>query len=259
MTQLVPGDVIKLSAGDLTPADCRLLSSNFLSVNEATLTGESLPVDKAVDGPAGTTASEAGNARFLDSAVVGGTAEALVVHTGAATELGHIGRALAAKAPTTEFERGMGAFAALIARTVAFLVLFVFLVNAWFGRNPLESFLFAVALAVGLTPEFMPMIVSVTLAQGALRMARQRVIVKHLPSIQNLGAIDVLCSDKTGTMTEGEVRIAGVRSPWQADLHTLAELACLNATVETGLRSPLDRAILQLPERAGTGRLGEAG
>jgi Mg2+-importing ATPase len=251
-TQLVPGDVITLSAGDLAPADCRLLCSHFLSVNEAALTGESLPVEKAADAVAGAAASEAGNALFLGSSVVGGTAEALVVHTGAATELGHIGRALASKTPTTEFERGMGAFAALIARTVAFLVLFVFLVNAWFGRNPLESFLFAVALAVGLTPEFMPMIVSVTLAQGALRMARQQVIVKRLPAIQNLGAIDVLCSDKTGTLTAGEVQIAGLRNPWQTDTHPLAELACLNAAFETGLSSPLDRAILQLPELAGT-------
>jgi Mg2+-importing ATPase len=247
--QLVPGDVIKLSAGDLVPADCRLLQSRFLSVNQAALTGESLPVDKAADGAASGDAAEAGNAIFLGSSVVGGTAEALVVHTGAATELGHIGRSLATRAPSNEFERGMSAFAALIARTVAFLVLFVFLVNAWFGRNPLESFLFAVALAVGLTPEFMPMIVSVTLAEGALRMARRRVIVKHLPAIQNLGAVDTLCSDKTGTLTEGTVRVVALTNPWRHDTGRLAELACVNAAFETGLRSPLDLAILGLPEQ----------
>lgn len=257
---LVPGDIIHLGVGDLVPADCRLLSGRSLSVNEAALTGESLPVEKSAEAVVHGNVSNALNAVFLGSSVLGGAADAIVVHTGASTELGHISRSLAAKAPETEFERGMGAFATLIARTVAFLVLFVFLVNTLFGRNPLESFLFAVALAVGLTPEFMPMIVSVTLAEGAVRMSRHRVIVKHLSAIQNLGAVDVLCSDKTGTLTEGEVKVADLDSPWGASEQRIAELACLNSAFATALASPLDRAILQLPEHtriSGAVKLGE--
>jgi Mg2+-importing ATPase len=249
---LVPGDVIALSAGDLVPADCRLLKSRFLAVNQAALTGESLAVDKeAVDleQPVEDVA-DARNAVFLGSSVVSGNAEALVVATGASTELGHIGRFLRAKPPSTEFEHGMQSFANLIARTVAILVLFVFLVNAWFGRPALESFLFAVALAVGLTPEFMPMIVTVTLGEAALRMAKKRVIVRHLQAIQNFGAIDILCSDKTGTLTEGTVEVAHLIAPFDSDRRRLAELAYLNASLVTGTRNPLDEAICRLPDGA---------
>jgi Mg2+-importing ATPase len=249
---LVPGDVIRLSAGDLVPADGRIISGRFLSVNQAALTGESLPADKDDRDLAQSTSdpADAANAVFLGSSVVSGTAEALVVNTGLNTELGHIGRSLRDKPPVTEFERGMHDFANLIARTVVLLVLFVFLVNAWFGRNALESFLFAVALAVGLTPEFMPMIVTVTLAEGALRMAKKRVIVRHLPAIQNFGAIDVLCSDKTGTLTRGNVQVARIVNPLSANATGVAELACLNSALETGLSNALDAAIRQLPEAA---------
>ncbi len=249
---LVPGDVIQLSAGDLVPADCRLIRSRFLAVNQAALTGESLPADKDDADLAESTADPSGarNAVFLGSSVVSGSAEALVVRTGLNTELGHIGRALRDKPPATEFDQGMHAFANLITRTVVLLVLFVFLVNAWFGRDPLESFLFAVALAVGLTPEFMPMIVTVTLAEGALRMAKKRVIVRHLPSIQNFGAIDVLCSDKTGTLTRGNVQVAKVVDPLGGATSDVARLAAVNASFETGFTNALDLAICQLPEAA---------
>ncbi|MBI4507753.1 MAG: magnesium-translocating P-type ATPase [Chloroflexi bacterium] len=246
---LVPGDVIALSAGDLVPADCRLVRSRFLSVNQAALTGESFPVDKDVDGGAhrAPTAAQARNAVFLGSSVVSGTAEALVVNTGGSTELGHVGRLLRARPATTAFERGMHDFALLITRSVAVLVLFVFFVNAWFGRPALDSFLFAVALAVGLTPEFMPMIVTVILARGALRMAKKRVIVRHPQAIQDLGSIDVLCADKTGTLTAGRVEVAVLLNPFSPDAGKLAILAYLNASLETGLRNPLDDAIRRLP------------
>jgi P-type Mg2+ transporter len=249
---LVSGDVIRLTAGDLIPADCRIISCRFLSVNQAALTGESLPTDKDDRDLAQSTSdpAEAANAAFLGSSVVSGIGEALVVNTGPNTELGHIGRSLRDKPPVTEFEHGMHDFANLIARTVVLLVLFVFLVNAWFGRNALESFLFAVALAVGLTPEFMPMIVTVTLAEGALRMAKKRVIVRHLPAIQNFGAIDILCSDKTGTLTRGNVQVARVINPLSTNADGVAELACLNSALETGLSNALDVAIRQLPEVA---------
>ena len=242
---LVRGDLIQVSAGDLVPADCRVVQSRFLAVNEAALTGESLPVDKTDSDLAEPVAepSSARNAIFLGSSVVSGTGLAVVVNTGSATELGHIGGALRRKPPMTEFERGMHGFANLVARTVLFLVLFVFFVNAWFGRGPLESFLFAVALAVGLTPEFMPMIVTVTLAEGAMRMARKHVIVRHLEAIQNFGAIDILCSDKTGTLTQGKVQVARVIDPFGANESRVAELAYLNASFETGLVNPLDAAI----------------
>ncbi|HEX5417666.1 MAG TPA: magnesium-translocating P-type ATPase [Chloroflexota bacterium] len=245
---LVPGDVIELSAGDLVPADARLLQSRFLAVNQAALTGESLPVDKVdadLDRPTADP-SEATNAVFLGSAVVSGTAMALVVNTGAATELGQIGHSLHRKPAATEFERGMHGFSSLIARTVLFLVLLVFFFNAWFGRSPLESFLFAVALAVGLTPEFMPMIVTVTLAEGALRMAKKRVIVRHLQAIQNFGAIDVLCSDKTGTLTRGKVQVERLVRPFGGEDARLIELAYLNAAFETGFSNLLDEALRAL-------------
>ncbi len=248
--EIVPGDVIALGPGDLVPADCRVLTAHFFAVNQAALTGESLSVDKEAFDPAEPIDDVAAvrNAIFLGSSVVSGTADALVVNTGARTQLGHIGRFLRAKPPATEFEHGMQGFASLVARTVAILVLFVFLVNAWFGREALESFLFAVALAVGLTPEFMPMIVTVTLGEAALRMAKKRVIVRHLQAIQNFGAIDVLCSDKTGTLTQGTVQVAHLISPFGANQRQVAELACLNAALVTGLRNPLDEAICRLPE-----------
>lgn len=246
---LVPGDLIDLHAGDLVPADARLVESRFLAVNQAALTGESLPADKddADLDSATRDPAAARNSVFLGSSVVSGTGLALVVNTGAATELGQIGHSLRRKPAPTEFERGMHAFSSLIARTVLFLVLLVFFFNAWLGRSPLESFLFAVALAVGLTPEFMPMIVTVTLAEGALRMAKKRVIVRHLQAIQNFGAIDVLCSDKTGTLTRGTVQVDRLVCPLGSDESRLAELAFLNASFETGLLNPLDRAIHALP------------
>lgn len=246
---IVPGDVVRLGAGDLVPADGRLLEAKDLVVNQAALTGESFPVDKgAADLPATAETrplDAATNAVFQGTSVVSGTGTALIVHTGPATLFGQIGTHLQAQRPETEFERGMRAFALLISRTVVVLAVVVFLINVLVHHGVGVSFLFAVALAVGLTPEFLPMIVSIALAEGAVRMARKQVIVKHLPSIENFGSMDVLCTDKTGTITAGEIRLADhIDCTDHADPYVLA-LACLNSSHQTGIKSPLDVAILQ--------------
>jgi len=180
--EVVPGDIIQLSAGDLVPADARLLVSRDLHVQEAALTGESLPSEKACgEGPAGKV--------FLGTSIVNGTATAEVTATGTRTEFGEIAARLGAEPPETEFERGLRQFSYLILRTTLFLVLFIVVVRISLHHDPLQSILFAVALAVGLTPEFLPMITSLTLAKGALRMAREEVIVRHLAAIQDFGCI----------------------------------------------------------------------
>jgi Mg2+-importing ATPase len=243
---LVPGDIIRLSAGDRIPADARLIETRDLHVQQAALTGESMPVEKeATDSPASTRQlAEARNLVFLGTSVVSGTGLALVVATGPATAFGDIAARLGSRPPETEFERGTRRFALLIMRTVFFLVLFVTLASAVLHRPPLESLLFAVALAVGLTPEFLPMITTVTLAQGALRMARHRVIVKHLAAIEDFGSLEILCCDKTGTLTTGEMRLDGSLDPLGRPAERPFRLAYVNSAHETGIRSPLDSAIL---------------
>ena len=245
--EIVPGDLIRLSAGDLIPADAQLIEAHDLHVQQAALTGESLPVEKEASAPSSPTASltDAQNRVFLGTSVVSGTATALVTATGRATAFGDIAVRLASKPPETEFERGTRRFGLLIMRTVLFLVLFVFLVNVVARRDLFESLLFAIALAVGLTPEFLPMITSVTLGQGALHMARQKVIVKHLAAIQNFGSIDVLCSDKTGTLTSGDMALSQNIDPLGQPSDRVFLLAYLNSFHETGIKSPLDVAILK--------------
>lgn len=249
--EIVPDDVFRLSAGDLVPADARLLQAKDLHVNQAALTGESLPVEKeaAAKGAVLETASENSandrHAVFLGTSVVSGTATALVTATGAATAFGDIAARLSSKPPETEFERGTKQFGYLIMKTIIILVFFVLLVSIVQHHNPLESMLFALALAVGLTPEFLPMITTVTLGRGALHMARQKVIVKHLEAIQNFGSMDVLCSDKTGTLTSGEMTLSqhqdALGNPSE---HTLL-LGYLNASYESGVKNPINVAILQ--------------
>ena len=243
---IVPGDVIRLSAGDLIPADARLIESRDLYVQQGALTGESMAAEKeaAEDSGESLTGPDACNLIFLGSSVITGTATAIVLATGTKTLFGDIAQRLAIRPPETAFERGLRQFAALITRTVFFLVLFIVMVRLALHRQPLESLLFAVALGVGLTPEFLPMITSVTLAHGAVRMARARVIVKHLPAIQNLGSIDILCSDKTGTLTTGQMTVDSAVDLMGNRCDEAMRLACLNSGFETGLRSPLDAAIL---------------
>ncbi len=209
--EVVPGDIVRLTAGDLVPADARLVQATDLHVQQAALTGELLPTEKSADdgGDATENVADAHNCVFLGTSVVSGLGTALITATGRTTIFGDIAVRLAGRAPETEFERGLKGFSHLIMQTVFFLVLFIVLVGVIGHHQPFETVLFAIALAVGLTPEFLPMITTVTLGQGALRMAKQKVIVKHLELIQNLGSIDILCSDKTGTLTSGETKLEG--------------------------------------------------
>jgi Mg2+-importing ATPase len=245
--QVVPGDVVRLSAGDMVPADARLLESRDLYVQQAALTGESLPAEKQARGDEVSTRPDAENMVFLGTSIVSGVARALIVATGTATAFGDIAARLAAPPEPTAFERGLKDFSLFLTRTVFFLVLFLVVVGVLRHRDPFQSLLFAVALAVGLTPEFLPMIVSVTLANGARAMARKKVIVKHLAAIQNFGSIDVLCSDKTGTLTSGKMTLDRCVDPWGEPSTRVLTFARLNSRNQTGIRSPLDDAILDTP------------
>jgi Mg2+-importing ATPase len=246
--ELVPGDLIRLAAGDRIPADASLLDARDFHVQQAALTGESLPVEKEPDVTpehAARAGLDAKGRVFLGSSVVAGTAVARVEATGAATAFGDVAARLTERPPLTEFERGLKDFATLIMRTVVLLVLLVLLVGVVLHRPPLQTLLFALALAVGLTPEFMPMITTITLARGAVRMARRRVIVRHLAAIEDVGSMTVLLSDKTGTLTRGDTSVDGA---WDVDGQAspgVAQLAMLNAMFETGTHSPLDAAILR--------------
>lgn len=249
--EVVPGDIIRVSAGDLVPADARLVESSHLYVQQAALTGESLPVEKNAGGSehAITQGPDAPDLVFMGTSVVSGMGIALILATGPQTAFGAIAERLVTRPQENEFEHSMKRFGFLIMRAIFFLVLFILVVRVALHKDAFESFVFAVALAVGLTPEFLPMITSVTLARGAIRMAREHVVVKHLPAIQNFGTIDILCSDKTGTLTTGQMVL-------NASLNYLGEpsdrplaLAYLNSRFETGIRSPLDAAILKT-ERA---------
>jgi P-type Mg2+ transporter len=247
--QLVPGDVVRLSAGDLVPADARLLQSQDLHVQQAALTGESMPVEKCVgEGEADANGATRPDMVFLGTSVVSGTATALVVATGPRTSFGDIAARLSERPPETEFDRGTRQFGILIMKTVFFLVLFILVVSVEMHRNALESLLFAVALAVGLTPEFLPMITTVTLSMGALRMARRKVIVKHLDAIENLGSIDLLCSDKTGTLTSGEMELDSSLDAFGEPSERPLQLGYLNSCFESGIKSPLDASILKCPQ-----------
>ncbi|HEY1955642.1 MAG TPA: magnesium-translocating P-type ATPase [Polyangiaceae bacterium] len=240
--EVVRGDACRLSAGDLVPADARLVEARDLHTQEAALTGESFPVEKV-----------AGALVLLGTSVVSGTGTAIVEETGAKTQFGGVAARLATTPPPTEFDRGLRRFGFLIMRVVVFLVLFVFVVDVALKRDAMQSLLFAIALAVGLTPEFLPMITSVTLAKGAVALAREKVIVKHLSAMQNLGSIDVLCSDKTGTLTSGVMTVARSVDASGRDASRPAELAAMNAAFETGIRSPLDSALLEHDARAADG------
>jgi len=250
IAQLVPGDVVLLSAGDLIPADCRLLEAKDFFINQSLLTGESYPVEKhARELPAPVDdLNQANNAIFMGTSVISGMAAAMVCRTGSGTAMGNIADTLSVKPPPTAFELGTQNFGMLIMRLTFMLVLFVFLINAYYHRPLLDSFLFAIALAVGLTPELLPMVVTVTLSRGALRMARKQVIVKQLAAIHNLGSMDVLCTDKTGTLTEGRIKLERHVDALGNDSAQVLQLAYLNSYFETGLKSPLDDAILKHEE-----------
>ncbi len=246
VTEVVQGDLALLSAGDMVPADGLVLEAQDLFVKQALLTGESYPVEKhpGVLAADATELQDATNAVFMGTTVISGSAKMWVVKTGTGTAIGAIADSLTGQPPPTAFEIGTHRFGLLIMRLTILLVLFVLLVNAFMHKPWLDSFLFAVALAVGLTPELLPMVVSVTLSRGALHMAKKRVIVKRLASIQNLGSMDVLCTDKTGTLTEAKIRLEQHVDPQGKPSERVLELAYLNSFYETGLKSPLDDAIL---------------
>ncbi|MFY9729101.1 MAG: magnesium-translocating P-type ATPase [Candidatus Acidiferrales bacterium] len=246
--EVVPGDIVRVSAGDLIPADGQLLESHDLYVQQAALTGESLPAEKNATGRAvpADASPDAPDLVFLGTSVVSGTGTLLILKTGAQTAFGAIAERLATRPAETEFERSMKHFGMLIMRAVFFLVLFILVIRVALHKDAFESFLFAVALAVGLTPEFLPMITSVTLARGAIRMSRDQVVVKHLSAIQNFGTIDVLCSDKTGTLTTGIMSLAASVDFLGKPSQRAIELGYINSKLETGIRSPLDAAILKL-------------
>ncbi len=242
--EVVPGDIIELRAGDLVPADGVVFHSRNAHVNEALMTGEPFPVEKRSDPCDAKMPAEAFNALFAGTSVVSGEATMLVVATGADTRFGGIAAALAGGEATSALERGVRRLGLLILQLTIFLVLFVLLVDLAFGRPALESFLFAVALAVGLTPELLPMIMTVTLSRGAARMAEKRVIVKRLAAIHDLGAMTVLCTDKTGTLTEAQITLVGYPTIDGKDSDRVLTLAAVNSRFESGVRSPLDQAIL---------------
>jgi P-type Mg2+ transporter len=245
--ELVPGDIIRLNAGDLVPADARLLEVKDLHVRESALTGESLPVEKSPkDFPAGKRGvADASNSIFMGTAVQTGIGTAVIVCTGRDTAFGEIAQRLAKQPPETEFGRGIRHFGLMITRVIMLLVLFVLLVNIAFHRPVLESFLFSVALAVGMTPEMMPMIITVTLAQGARRMTRKKVLVKRLSAIEDFGSIEILCSDKTGTLTEGEIELDRHVDVQGKDDDSVLRFIYLNSFFQAGIKSPLDAAILK--------------
>jgi Mg2+-importing ATPase len=244
--QLVPGDIVELIAGDLVPADSRLLESRDLFVNQALLTGEPYPAEKQAGDAASGAENPAGasNAVFAGTSVISGTATIVICRTGGRTALGHLATSLAEKPPATAFVVGIRRFGMLIMYLTVLMVLFVLVVNISFHRPVLESLMFALALAVGLTPELLPMIVTVTLARSAMELSKRKVIVKRLSAIHDLGAMNVLCTDKTGTLTEATIKLVRTIDGRGAESQRAYAYACVNSQFESGMKSPLDEAIL---------------
>jgi Mg2+-importing ATPase len=247
LKDLVPGDVVKLSAGDMIPGDVRLVSAKDLFVIQATLTGESLPVEKteAPDTREKVSPIERTNLCFLGTSVESGSATAVIVATGPQTYFGNVARSLAGEQSDTAFERGIKRFTWLMIRFMAVMVPLVFLINGLTKHDWHQAFFFSLAVAVGLTPEMLPMIVSVCLSKGALAMSKKKVIVKRLNSIQNFGAMDVLCTDKTGTLTMDKVILELYCDVFKKENEEVLRDAYLISHFQTGLKNVLDRAVLQ--------------
>jgi Mg2+-importing ATPase len=287
-SDVVEGDCVRLSAGDMIPGDCILLEAKDLHINEAALTGESFPVEKEAFTPSPPSrgdmnfaslrstgekekrneveqmspleggwrvndAQQKRHALFQGCNVVSGTAEALVVKAGEDTELGQIARELQLGEQPTAFERGISNFGFLLIRLTMLLAIGILIFNILLGRPAIESIFFALALAVGMAPELLPAIMMTTLSSGALRMAQQKVVVKKLAAIQNLGAIDVLCSDKTGTLTEGVVKVHAALDWHGQPSEKVRQYAYLNAFFESGFNNPIDLALRSLPDVSAEG------
>ena len=246
LREVVAGDLIALSAGDMIPADCRVLTARDLFVAQAAMTGESLPVEKFVDrGPQDAGPLEQRNLVFMGTSVVSGSATALVVATGSRTYFGTLAtRATAIDTEPNAFQAGVNSVSWLLIRFAAVMVPIVLLINGFTKGDWLQAFLFALSVAVGLTPEMLPMVVTTTLAKGAVLLSRKRVIVKRLDAIQNFGAMDVLCTDKTGTLTQDKIALARHVDVFGHPSDEVLNLAFLNSHYQTGLKNLLDRAVL---------------
>ncbi len=242
---IVPGDIVMLNAGDIVPGDCLILESKDLFVDEAMLTGETYPVEKNVSVlNADTPLAKRTNAVWMGTHIVSGSSKVLVTLTGKNTEFGKVSERLKLKAPETEFEHGIRKFGYFLGEVTLFLVVIIFAINVYLHRPVLESFLFSLALAVGLTPQLLPAIISINLAHGAKKMAEKKVIVKRLASIENFGSMNVICSDKTGTLTEGTVQVQSAIDVNGEVSEKVFLFAYLNAFYETGFTNPIDAAIL---------------
>ncbi len=244
-THLVPGDILVLNAGDIVPADCRVLTGDALMLDQAVLTGESYPRHKHPE-PAELDAplAERHSALLEGSHVVSGKGEAVVVATAGQTVLGAMSKDLAAPPTTTAFEKGTAGFGLLIAATTAGLTALILVINLSLHRPFIDSVLFSLALAVGVTPQMLPAIVSVSLSAGARRLARAKVIVKRLDAIEDLGSMDVLCTDKTGTLTEGTLALNAALDTSGQESALVAQRALLNSAMQTGFANPLDTALI---------------
>jgi Mg2+-importing ATPase len=245
--EIVPGDIIDLFAGDMIPADLRIISCKDLFINQASLTGESFPIEK-ISTPlqqSGNSVAELRNIAFMGSSVVSGTALAVVVKTGISTQFGELSRKLATMRIETSFDKGIHSFTWLMIRAMFFMVLFIFTINALRRGNFIESLLFSLGVAVGLTPEMLPMLVAINLSKGAIAMSKKQVIVKRLNSIQNFGAMDVVCTDKTGTLTLDKIVLEKHCDVVRKEDDDVLKYAYVNSFYQTGLKNLLDKAILK--------------
>jgi Mg2+-importing ATPase len=251
ISELVPGDVVQLSAGDIVPADARIISAKDFFVDQSALTGESFPIEKTIESVLITATADSNkwnNYLFMGTSVTAGTGVAVIVRTGSATEYGEIAKKSAERKPETEFESGLRKFGYLIMQVTFVLVIAVFFINALYKHTLIDSLLFSVALAVGLTPGLLPVILSINLSRGATAMSKKGVIVKRLAAIQNFGSMDVLCSDKTGTLTENRVEVIRHVDMEDKESDKVFLYSVLNSRFQTGLRSPMDEAILKHDE-----------
>ncbi len=252
--EIVPGDILSFSAGDIIPADCLLLEENDFHVNEATLTGETFPAEKEVGIIAADAAmSKRTNVLFEGTSIVSGDGKAVAVYTGKDTVFGTISASLSKPPEETAFEKGIRKFGYLLMQITIVLAVIILAVNIYFGRPLIDSLLFGLALAVGMAPELLPAIMTVAMSAGSKRLAKQKVIVKKLATIQNLGEINLFCSDKTGTLTEGVLKITGITGVDGNDSATAKQLAFLNAYFETGFSNPMDDALKTMEDISATG------
>lgn len=246
LEKVVPGDLVVLNAGDVIPGDCYILTAQNLSVDESSLTGESFYIDKAPGMiPAHTPLAQRTNCLFMGTHVISGTASAWVVKTGKQTEFGKISEKLTYQPPETDFESGIRRFGYFLLEVTLILLFIIFAFNVYFQRPVIESLLFSLALAVGLTPQLLPAIISINLAHGANQMAKKFVIVKRLASIENFGSMNILCTDKTGTLTTGKIKLDKICNAEGQENHKASVYAYLNAFYQSGYTNPIDKEILE--------------